>query len=62
MYTLLATGLIGQAVLQVMTKTGARIGEVMQIRLTPEHLTPAWCTDRLIGAERLGRVEGRLPS
>ncbi len=39
--TLLATGLIGQAVLQVMTKTGARIGEVMQIRLTPEHLTRA---------------------
>ena len=38
---LLATGLIGQAALQVMTKTGARIGEVMQIRLTPEHLTRA---------------------
>ena len=39
--TLLAAGLIGQAVLQVMTKTGARIGEVMQIRLTPEHLARA---------------------
>ncbi len=39
--TLLATGLIGQAALQVMTKTGARIGEVLQIRLTPEHLTRA---------------------
>lgn len=39
--TLLATGLIGQAALQVMTKTGARVGEVMQIRLTPEHLTRA---------------------
>ena len=41
MDALLATGLVGQAVLQVMTKTGARISEVMQIRLTPEHLTRA---------------------
>ncbi len=39
--TLLATGLIGQAALQVMTKTGARVGELMQLRLTPEHLTRA---------------------
>ena len=39
--TLLASGLIGQASLQVMTKTGARVGEVLQIRLTREHLTRA---------------------
>ena len=38
---LLATGLIGQASLQVTTKTGARVGEVLQIRLTREHLTRA---------------------
>ena len=37
--TLLATGLIGHATLQIITKTGARIGEVLQIRLTREHLT-----------------------
>jgi len=39
--TLMATGLIGHAGLQIMTKTGARIGEVLQIRLTREHLTRA---------------------
>jgi len=39
--TLLATGLIGHANLQIMTKTGARVGEVLQIRLTREHLTRA---------------------
>lgn len=39
--TLLATGLIGHAGLQIMTKTGARVGEVLQIRLTREHLTRA---------------------
>jgi len=38
---LLATGLIGHAGLQIMTKTGARVGEVLQIRLTREHLTRA---------------------
>jgi len=37
--TLLASGLVGQASLQTMTKTGARVGEVLQIRLTREHLT-----------------------
>jgi len=26
------------------------------------HAAPAWCTDRLVGAERMGRVEGRLLS
>lgn len=36
--TLLATGLVGNAVLQVMTKTGARVGETLQVRLTREHL------------------------
>lgn len=36
--TLLATGLIGNAALQIMTKTGARVGEVLQIRLAREHL------------------------
>ena len=39
--TLLATGLIGHASLQTMTKTGARVGELLQIRLTREHLTLA---------------------
>ena len=38
---LLGTGLIGHAGLQIMTKTGARVGEVLQIRLTREHLTRA---------------------
>lgn len=39
--TLLAAGLVGQASLQIMTKTGARVSEVLQIRLTREHLTRA---------------------
>ncbi len=39
--TLLAAGLIGHAGLQIMTKTGARVGEVLQIRLTREHLMRA---------------------
>ncbi len=39
--TLLATGLVGHAALQIITKSGARVGEVLQIRLTREHLTRA---------------------
>ena len=39
--TLLGTGLAGNAALQVMTKTGARVGETLQIRLTHKHLTRA---------------------
>jgi hypothetical protein len=43
--TLLATGLIGHAALQIITKTGARVGEVLQLRLTREHLTRAELPD-----------------
>lgn len=43
--TLLATGLIGHAALQIITKTGARVGEVLQIRLTREHLARAELPD-----------------
>ena len=39
--TLLATGLLGHAALQIITKSGARVGEVLQIRLTREYLTRA---------------------
>jgi hypothetical protein len=35
---LMRNGLIGHAAIQIMTKTGARMNEFLQIRLTPEHL------------------------
>ena len=47
---------------------GCRVHDVMR---ATEFVIPAleiidyrtaWCTDRLVGAERLGKVEGRLPS
>ena len=36
-------------------RTSCRSALANQVRLVP-----AWCMDRLVGAEKLGRVDGRL--